>query len=58
MVPVRSDIEILNMEGQLMNSTTAIDEQTTIDISGFAPGMYFIKVKTEDGIAVKKFIKE
>ena len=31
---------------------------TTIDISALASGMYFVKVKTENGIAVKKFIKE
>jgi len=30
----------------------------TLDISGFARGMYFIKVKTEKGVAVKKFVKE
>ena len=54
----KPDIEILNIEGKVLRSINVSDYLTTIDISGFAKGMYFIKVKNEEGIEVKKFIKE
>jgi hypothetical protein len=57
-VPKKSDIEISNIQGQQIKSIAASDNTTTIDISTFAKGMYFVKVKTENGIAVKKFIKQ
>jgi len=30
----------------------------TIDVSHLANGMYFLKIQTENGIVVKKFIKD
>jgi hypothetical protein len=56
--PLNSQIEIFNIEGQCMKSFIAIDTHTTIDISAFARGMYFAKVKTENGTVVKKFVKQ
>jgi len=53
-----SMLEILNIEGQIIKSFNSDESHTSIDISGFARGMYFIKVKSKNGIAVKKFIKE
>ena len=53
----KTEIEILNIHGQLIKSTTATKEYTTIDISDLSDGIYFIKVNTDKGIAVKKFIK-
>jgi photosystem II stability/assembly factor-like uncharacterized protein len=54
----RSEIEIINIEGQILKSISATGNNTTIDISSFAKGMYFVKVKNETGIAIKKFVKE
>ncbi|MFH0865822.1 MAG: glycosyl hydrolase family 8 [Bacteroidota bacterium] len=54
----KSEIEILNIEGQIIKSISADESITTIDISELVSGMYFVKVKSEDGIAVKKFVKE
>jgi len=56
--PLKSEIEILNIEGQIIKSTSAVENYTTIDISGFARGMYFVRVKTENGVEVKEFVKE
>jgi uncharacterized repeat protein (TIGR01451 family) len=54
----KSEIEILNIECQLITSLSANEGNTTIDISAFAKGMYFVKVKTNKEITVKKFVKE
>jgi len=54
----KSYIEILNIEGQLIKSLKSNEVNTRVDISDYSRGMYFVKVKTEIGIAVKKFIKE
>jgi len=51
-------IEISNIQWQLIKTHTASSNKISVDISGFARGVYFIKVKTEKGIAVKKFVKE
>ena len=49
------DIEI---EGQLLKTFIASDNKTNIDISAMPCGVYLVQVKTEKGVAVKKFIKE
>jgi len=57
-IPQKAIIEILNIEGQIIKSINAIESTNNIDISSFANGMYFVKVKTDNEIAMKKFIKE
>jgi hypothetical protein len=53
--PLKIDnIEITDIAGRLLYTTTS----KTIDCSGFTRGVYFVKVGTFEGIAVKKFIKE
>jgi hypothetical protein len=47
-------IDVLDITGRLIYTTTA----KTIDCSNFAKGVYFITLTTENGKAVKKFIKE
>ena len=46
--------EITDITGRLLYITTS----KTIDFSSFAKGVYFVRVTTEKGIAVKKFIKQ
>lgn len=53
----KSEIEILNIEGQIIKSMKIIDNYKNIDISSFSTGVYIIKAKTEKGISIKKFIK-
>jgi len=56
--PQNSQIEILNIEGQIIKSIIADENKTTVDVSNFVQGMYFVKVKTGNGIGVRKFVKE
>ena len=56
--PQKSEIEILNIEGQIIKDISATENQTAIDISDFANGVYVVEVKTEKGIEVRKFVKE
>jgi hypothetical protein len=49
---------IFNMQGQQIFSDALKQEKTEINISTLAHGMYFVKVNSEKGIAVKKFVKE
>ena len=56
--PQKSGIEILNTEGQILLRLTAIDIHTMVNLSTLSAGIYVIKVKTEEGITVKKIIKQ
>lgn len=56
--PKKSEINILNIEGQILKSFISFNNITTIDISDLSRGMYFITVKTKDGISTQKFIKD
>ena len=57
-VKKKSEIEILNIEGQIIKSIEINNSHATIDISGISKGMYFVKLKYNNGITVMKFLKE
>lgn len=54
----KSEIEILNVNGQIIKTTYNNNKETTIDLENLSSGVYIIKAKTDKGIAIKKFIKE
>ena len=54
----KSQIEIYNIEGQLINNFINDLNTTNVNISSYTYGIYFVKVKTQNGISVKKFVKE
>jgi hypothetical protein len=56
--PPQAMIEITNMQGQLVKTLAATGNKTSIDISGFAGGVYVVRVAAADIYAVKKIIKE
>jgi len=35
-----------------------IDNMTRINVSGLANGMYFVRVKTDQGMVTKRFVKK
>ena len=51
-------IEIINLQGQVIKNINITEERTTIDISKLSGGIYTMKIKTNDGIVVKRLIKE
>lgn len=58
----KSEIEIITIEGQIIESLETVENTATIDISAFAKGIYYVKIiskaiGTEIGFSVKKFIK-
>lgn len=54
----QAEIEIINIQGQIINSMAVIGNKTIVDLSAFPCGMYFVKVKTGKGIAIGKIIVE
>ena len=51
-------IEIFNIQGQIIKTLNITNTNTTIDISELSSGAYAIKIVTDDGTIVKKFIKQ
>jgi len=58
LTPLKEDIEILNIQGQHIKSISTTGNKTSIDVSGLSNGMYFLKINTNNGIVVKRFIKQ
>lgn len=51
-------VEIFNIEGKLLQRTTLISSKTTLEISNLTSGIYFVKIKSDKGVVMKKVIKE
>ena len=53
----KQNLEIVNLLGQTMY-TYNIYSKATVDVSAFPKGIYLIKLNTDKGTVVKKFVKE
>lgn len=53
-------LSILDITGRTLLSEKAnlSESQLTIDVSSLSPGIYFIKFQTDEGLLVRKFVKE
>ncbi len=56
--PISSLTEIATIEGQLIRTLISTNSKTKLDVSTLPCGVYVVKVKTEKGVTVRKFIKE
>jgi len=57
--PQKSFIEISDIQGRVVKTLTETKGNTTsVNVSDFMDGMYFVKVVTGNEIAIKKLIKE
>jgi hypothetical protein len=54
------EIRVYDVMGEMVNDKWLMVNggSATIDMSGFAKGMYFVEVKTEKGVVRKKVVKE
>ncbi|MEL0456678.1 T9SS type A sorting domain-containing protein [Flavobacteriaceae bacterium SZ-1-7] len=55
---INPTIEVFNVQGKLMKSMKMTNISYKMDISTFPSGMYFIQLKTTNGMAIKKFVKQ
>ncbi len=55
---LNAEIEISDIQGQLIKTLSTIYNKTHIDVSTFPCGLYIVKMITEKGINVNKFIKD
>lgn len=51
-------VQLYDVQGRLLQTQLANDNQTNIDISVHSNGVYFIKVTSDKGIKVGKIVKE
>jgi len=51
-------IEVINMMGTVVISTSGSGNTHTLDVSTLAPGLHFIRVTTDTGISVGRFVKQ
>jgi len=51
-------IEILGYLGQVVFLQTNAENTTTLDISNLTNGIYFVRIVSENGTSVKKFVKK
>ncbi len=56
-IPAGLNAAIYSADGNLMREFSLLGKQSTIDISGLSPGLYFIRIKGAAGIEVMKFVK-
>jgi photosystem II stability/assembly factor-like uncharacterized protein len=56
--PQKAAIEILNLQGQLVKSFPNEGRETPVDVSELTGGVYILKLTTEEGSVVRKFVKE
>jgi hypothetical protein len=52
----KATIEILNIEGRIMKAASQVEEQTTIKVQDLPAGVYILKARSEEKIAITKFI--
>ena len=50
-------VEVLDVYGKLLQTVEMTSEITTLNVSGLADGMYFVRVSTDRGVVTKTFVK-
>ncbi|WP_370476564.1 T9SS type A sorting domain-containing protein [Tamlana flava] len=55
---ISSTIEVFNVQGKLIKSMKMTNNSYILDISTISSGMYFIQLKTTNGMSIKKFVKQ
>ncbi len=53
-----ANYSLMNLNGQVFKTGNITHKENTIDVSNLSSGLYFLKVKTDEGVATKKLIKQ
>lgn len=56
--PENSELEIVNTDGKCVRNMIINQKNTSIDISGFAKGVYIAKINAKNRILTTKFVKQ
>ena len=56
--PYRSEISVLNIQGQTILQQSLQEGKTDIDIRGLEPGIYILKLNSNSKTLVTRFTKE
>lgn len=51
-----ADLEIVNLQGQLLYSSTINSSEMSVDLHNFANGMYYIRIKNNGELFISKFV--
>ena len=51
-------IEIVDLLGRVIHFQHSNGNTITLDVSGYGNGIYFVRIITEDGANVEKFVKK
>ena len=51
-------VEVYDVYGKLLQTVEMSSEITTLNVSGLADGMYFVRVTTDRGVVTKTFVKK
>ena len=54
----KTSMEMLDITGQVVKTQLIAGKLTNVDISDLAKGVYIVKVSNENGVAVKRVVKE
>ena len=52
------NVEVYDAYGKMLNAVTVNDNATSLDLSGYASGTYFVKIMTENGVVTKRVVKQ
>ena len=53
-----SQIEVVNISGQVLQRIQTIQFNNTVDISHLQAGMYYLRISGKNGLSTKSFIKQ
>ena len=52
-----NNLSIYSVSGRLVTTVTLYKDVNTIDIRDIPSGLYFVRLKTTNGLVTKKFVK-
>jgi hypothetical protein len=53
-----SSVEVFDVYGKLLNIANVVENPANINVSAFAPGIYFLRLTTNQGVVTKRFVKK